>query len=78
MGAAGGRRRCGHHRRAAAEGAAASGRGSKLHIEGVGYGAGWATAARPVELTVADRQDKDNPLFGAPKDVPGKSLTASR
>ncbi|VBY52290.1 LysR family transcriptional regulator [Burkholderia pseudomallei] len=60
------------------EGAAASGRASMLHVEGVVYRSVCATPARPVELTLAYRQDNDNPLFGAPKDVPRKSLTASR
>ncbi|WP_232340751.1 hypothetical protein [Burkholderia pseudomallei] len=60
------------------EGAAASGRASMLHVEGVVYRSVCATPARPVELTLAYRQDNDNPLFGAPKDMPRKSLTASR
>ncbi|KIX65545.1 hypothetical protein SZ30_23395 [Burkholderia pseudomallei] len=60
------------------EGAAASGRASMLHVEGVVYRSVCATPARPVELTLAYRQDNDNPLFDAPKDVPRKSLTASR
>ncbi|WP_229656041.1 hypothetical protein [Burkholderia pseudomallei] len=49
-----------------------------LHVEGVVYRSVCATPARPVELALAYRQDNDNPLFGAPKDVPRKSLTASR
>ncbi|CAJ9756677.1 LysR family transcriptional regulator [Burkholderia pseudomallei] len=60
------------------EGAAASGRASMLHVEGVVYRSVCATPARLVKLTLAYRQDNDNPLFGAPKDVPRKSLTASR
>ncbi|WP_133961680.1 hypothetical protein [Burkholderia pseudomallei] len=73
-----GRQSAGGADEGADEGAAASGRASMLHVEGVVYRSVCATPARPVELTLAYRQDNDNPLFGAPKDVPRKSLTASR